>query len=171
MKVKKTAVKYTPEEDQIFQKVLDEEGDFGKALRRLNDIFKKNGRTKRSVKEHLKRFLPENQREFTQEENSQLISLYEQLGPKWSDITRILGRTHPPVVRTQYFKLLNHKENFRYTPLNTIQTNQITNQTITNDVQIEATAEDENLNLFLFSGEDDNEFDYFLDEDSIPNFS
>ena len=170
MKVKKTAVKYTPEEDQIFQKVLDEEGDFGKALPRLNDIFKKNGRTKRSVKEHLKRFLPENQREFTQEENSRLISLYEQLGPKWSDITRILGRTHPPVVRTQYFKLKNHKENFQYTPLNSVQTNQITNQTSSNTVQIEATAEDENLLLFS-SGEDDNEFYYILDDDSIPNFS
>ena len=111
----KTAVRYTPAEDEIFQRVLDEEdGDFNKARKRLQKIFPRSiGRTPRSIKEHLMRFLPENKKEFTQEEINLLFKLYNQYGPRWSKITKQLGRTHAPIVRSKLLSLMRQNDNLK----------------------------------------------------------
>ena len=108
-KTKKTAKRYTAEDDKVFQIIYEKNmKDYNKTVAELRVYFP--SRDNRSIKEHLRRFAPEDYRPFTKEDDEKMLELHNKLGNKWVEIARGINRKNGPMVRTRCLNLMKWKK-------------------------------------------------------------
>jgi hypothetical protein len=100
-------IKFTPDEDDSILRLTSQygTGDWTFIAHKLG-----GGRTKRQVRERWQSYLnPELAREYTEEEDWLLQSLFSQIGPKWATIAVALRNKSGISVRNRFRMLRSNK--------------------------------------------------------------
>lgn len=101
---KKSYVKFTAEEDAKIVRLVNEKEDWEAIASSLN-------RTRRQVWDRYYNYLqiPDCKRPFTEEEDQLILDCYSEIGPKFSEIAKILKNRTGPVIGHHYYWLQKHK--------------------------------------------------------------